>query len=348
MRDYKILDEALLSVAWAGPDLRNGLTNHGSMAMEALCAMGCGDAVARWLERYRKGMCVRPRSRAPISQADWHETLGRADRFADWRNLFERELKEASWHTVLDRWTSRLAPGISAAATHGVIRVGHAARSLADSETSPRIAELADGLALWAATYQELPTDFSVTPRVSRPRRAILKVPLVPVQQRKFTGTITSSLKALDTFSEFAPAIALASLEGDPYSAISELTATFARVFLANAHDTLSAIVFVHGVTSAAALRPLLPYLGEVTTRRALRYSWQAACGLYAAFGSQPMPTGAIEAPRESRDALADMAVANGDEHAIKFTEACLREHSLSPSPEYLAAARCALALLRE
>jgi hypothetical protein len=121
------------------------------------------------------------------------------------------------------------------------------------------------------------------------------------LEQRKFTGTITSSLKALDAFSEFAPAIGLASLEGDRSSEISELTATFARVFLANAHDGLSAIVFVHEVTSATAFRSLLPYLGEVTTRRALRYAWQAACGLYAAFGRQPMPIGAIEAPRESR-----------------------------------------------
>jgi len=40
------------------------------------------------------------------------------------------------------------------------------------------------------------------------------------------------------------------------------------------------------------------------------------------------------------------MAIANGDEHAIKFTEACLREHELTPSPAYLAAARHAIGVL--
>jgi len=40
------------------------------------------------------------------------------------------------------------------------------------------------------------------------------------------------------------------------------------------------------------------------------------------------------------------MAVAHGDEHAIKFTETCLRHHALNPSPAYLAAARNALDML--
>jgi len=34
------------------------------------------------------------------------------------------------------------------------------------------------------------------------------------------------------------------------------------------------------------------------------------------------------------------MAIANGDEHAIKFIEACRREYDLNPSPAPLAAAR--------
>ena len=36
---------------------------------------------------------------------------------------------------------------------------------------------------------------------------------------------------------------------------------------------------------------------------------------------------------------LIDRAVATGDEHAIKLTEACLREHAQRPDPVYLQAA---------
>ena len=60
----------------------------------------------------------------------------------------------------------------------------------------------------------------------------------------------------------------------------------FARVLLENAHDTLTAIVFVHGVTSVAALGNLLPHIdARDRARAALPYAWQAACGLYATFG---------------------------------------------------------------
>ena len=49
--------------------------------------------------------------------------------------------------------------GICAAATHGVIRTGHAARSLEQRESPLRVRELAEGLGYWAATYEELPGD---------------------------------------------------------------------------------------------------------------------------------------------------------------------------------------------
>jgi hypothetical protein len=39
------------------------------------------------------------------------------------------------------------------------------------------------------------------------------------------------------------------------------------------------------------------------------------------------------------REDLVGRAVAAGDEHAIKFTEVCLREHAISPAPVFLAAA---------
>ncbi len=136
-------------------------------------------------------------------------------------------------------------------------------------------------------------------------------------------------------------------MSGDPSRLISELTETFMRVYLANARDFLRALVFVHGVTSAAALRHMLPYLSDATARDAARFAWQAGCALYAAFGIKPAPANEIEPPRESNATLIDMAIANGDEHAIKFTEACISEHALNASPAYLAAARHAIDMLR-
>lgn len=345
MKNYSIMEPALEFLAPYGPDLRNGLTNHAPMAVEALAALGRADAVMSWLEHYSKGMLPRPVARERIEQEHWRIVLGKTERVADWNAFFENELKDASWREVLARWTARLAPGFCASAMHGIIRVGHGARSLSESETPARIRELADGLGYWAAAYQTLPTIQNATAPL-RAQEALAKVPIVPLAQRKFSGTIVSSLEALDEFPDFASVIGLLEVKPDPAQAISDVTETFARVYLANAHDVLSTIVFIHSITGVVALRSLLPYLPDTTTREALRYAWQGSCALYSAFGKSPAPSNEIEAPRESRDALIDRAVANGDEHVIKFTEACLREYDLDPSAAYLAAARHSIDML--
>ena len=345
--DYTALDPALEIIHRSSPDLRNGNSNHAPMAAEALCAMGRADAVARWLDGYRNEMMPRETPHLRIARDDWRGALGRVERVADWPAFFENELNKAPWREVVERWTARLAPGICGAATHGVIRAGHAVRGLAESESPARRHELADGLGYWATTFQTLPADFSAPAVAMTPREAIFKVATVPRERRRYAGSIASSLQGLEEFPEFAPAIGLIGVSGDPSRLISELTETFARIYLANARDFLSALVFIHGVTSAAAIRNLAPYLSEATARDAARFAWQAGCALYATFGRTPVPANEIEPPRESNDTLIDMAIANGDEHAIKFTEACISEDTLNPSPIYIAAARHAIGMLR-
>jgi hypothetical protein len=342
---YAILDDALESIADAGPELANGLTNHAPMAIEALCALDRADAVRPWLDHYRRAMLPRPPTIERIAREAWRPALARPERFADWRELILDELRETAWSDVLDRWVLWLAAGISASAMHGVIRVGHAVRALAQSITPPRLDELASGIAYWASTYQALPTRLDGQIAID-PRQAIAQVAVVPVEQRKFAGTITSSLEALDEFPAFAPVIGRAKLDGDTATAISHLTETFANVYLANAHDVLTTIVFIHGVTSATAVRSLIPHVSASTARALLPYLWQAECALYATFGARPAPADPVAPPPESRDTLIARAVANGDEHVIKFTETCLREDAINPSPIYRAAARHAIKMI--
>jgi hypothetical protein len=56
----------------------------------------------------------------------------------------------------------------------------------------------------------------------------------------------------------------------------------------------------------------------------------------------EPLPAASPLAPGD----LADLAVAAGDEHAIKLTEACLRLHAETPDPVFLHAAARASELL--
>ena len=346
METAAALDAGLAFLAPYGPDLTNGMTSHAPMVIEALESLGRADAVGAWLERYRSQLTPRPAPREAIALEAWRAVLGREERTADWMALLRNELTEAPWTEVLARWVARLAPGFCASATHGVLRVAHAARSLARRETPLRRAELADALGAWAATYQTLPVPARRSSGRLAASEAIRAVPLQPAGERTFRGSIVSALAGLDGFAPFAPVVDLLDVSGPPERAVSALTRTFAHVYLANARDVLGTIVFAHGVTSAAAVRSLLPYLDAGAAQELLRYAWQAGAALYATFGSAPPIAPESTAPPPARAALAAAAVAHGDDHAIKLTEACLREHALAPDPVYLRVAEHALAAL--
>jgi Questin oxidase-like len=336
---YVSLDDALETLAPYGIELKNGNSNHAPMVAEALCALGRPDVVMPWITRYRERMLPRFSASVRIGREDWRGALGERARFADWSIFFAEELHERPWREVLDHWMERLAPGFCAAATHGVIRVGHAARGLVDSETPPRLSELADAFASWAATYQELPANGQAVNGRLTPREAIARVPVVPSDRRGKAGNITATLRVLDDMAEFAPAIGLIDTDRDLAPFVAELTEVFARVYLANAHDIRTTIAFIHGVTSPAALGNIAPEISERTARAALRYAWQSGCGLYACFGGGIATAEALDPREADRDWLVERAIAHGDEHVIKFTEACLHRDTLSPSPVYIAAA---------
>ena len=90
----------------------------------------------------------------------------------------------------------------------------------------------------------------------------------------------------------------------------------------------------------------IAPHVGDAAAQSLARYAWQAGCGLYAAFGGAGMKDDIDGGDGDPR-VLVDQAVENGDEHVIKFTEACLARHKIAPSPAYLAAIRHAFGIVR-
>jgi hypothetical protein len=342
-RDDGALDLALERLARTDPEYRGGLANHGPMAVEALVTMGRGDAVARWVEEYAGRLDPARPSRDPIPASGWEQVLGRRELVADWAVFFRRALAEAPWRHVLREWVPRLAPGFVAVATHGVIRTGHAARALGARETPPRLHELAEGLAYWAANFVRLP-ESDVPSGAARPSDAVSGLELLPASERRSGGFITARLAGLRGFAPFRDVAARVAVTGDPSLFFSDLAETFARVYLANATPG-KLITFVHAVTGPSAARLLLPFVDDAGARGLMRYAWQAAAGLYVAMGDGtgvPPPEGG----RLDAATLVERAVANGDEHAIKLTEACLREDELRPRPVFRIAAADAIARL--
>jgi hypothetical protein len=328
-----VIEEALAVFAGCGPEFGTGLSNHGPMAAEALIALGRGDAVEPWAARYRKRLRDRPAHVGPIPADGWEAALGQVERVSDWEDLFAARFDQAPWPEVVDTWVARLAPGLMSAATHGLIRTGHAVRSLIAEETPERRTELVVALAYWAARYQLLPgKPGPVAPQA--PSAALAGLPIMPPQMRSRRPTsIFSAVQELDAFPPFAEAIDLAAPGDDIPAFLTDLTAVMARCYLENAGP--ASIPYVHTVTAPSALRMLLPVLSPATARLAARYAWQSCAAIHSR-AHYPHPF-ALPAEPPSRDDLIDRAVFSGDEHAIKFTEACLREHALNPDPVFLA-----------
>ena len=332
------IDEILDLISFAGAELVNGNASHGPMAAEALFALGRDEAALPWVESYRNRLTFRPAPTARISREDWREHLGKRDRLGDWIQFFQNELAEHPWQSVLSEWVPRLAPGLMAAAAHGLIRTGHAARSLSNGETRQRIHELAQGLGYWAARYYVLPGTPSEENAGYSPASGLEHVRRLHGPDFDASGSITRQIQGLESHPEFESTVDLVDTGTDVSRFISSLTETFAGVYLANRKDL---IAFVHAVTAPSALRLLAPYLSESDGRRAARYAWQGCAAIYSWYSTAPPTDSAqFEAPGEGTQELIDRAVAAGGAHSIKFTEACLREYALNPRPVYLVAAR--------
>jgi hypothetical protein len=338
--NVEVIDEALEMMAMLGP-----LSNHGPMASEALVALGRTDRVTAFVEAYTKRFrSPYPESRQSVTRENWREALGNPGRFTDWTTFFTREMQETPWSQVLKEWSSVLAPGLSAAAAHGLIRTGHAVRSLSVKETAQRRRELAEGLSTWAAYYQLLPTAQDDRSKKYKPAQAIDHVPLLPTQKRA-SGSIMVGLRSLNDFGTFSNVANLVEPAIDPAQFLSEVTETFATAYLKNVTQR-NFITLLHSVTGTTALRSILPYLSPAATQSMLRYGWQTGAALYS-IAAIESSNGLPQAADIKRDDLIDRAVATQEEHAIKFTEACLREYALNPKLVYLQAAHDGVGRLR-
>jgi hypothetical protein len=341
-----VLDESLGRFAVTGPEYGGGLSNHGPMAAEALVRLGRADAVGHWVDGYLRRLDEAPRSSARVTSENWRDALGARGRVADWEAYLGEQLGCEPWRDVLARWWPRLLPGVAAAATHGIIRTSQAARSLADAAddapSGPRHAELARALGYWAASYVELPG--SVRPGgdldVADAVRALPVLPAPPAGGL-ISGRLMAGLQAQPGFGAAASRIRR---PDDPAEALRALAGEFTTLFLG--YGRAQPITFLHAVTAPVAAHSALPLLPPALARPTYDALWQVAAALYSVHAGgvtrEPLPAGPPPAPQD----LADRAVATGDEHAIKLTEACVRLYAHTPDPVFLHAAARASDLL--
>ncbi|MDG4862213.1 hypothetical protein P8605_29130 [Streptomyces sp. T-3] len=296
------VNDALERVACHGPLWGPGFAYHAPMAAEALAALGYYDEVPRWIERHGTVRAQLPipdakESLIGAAPAEQDAALGDFARFTDWTQLFETELREAPWRTVLERWWPRLLTGMSGILGHGVIRAAHAARSLSvvSDPTAAQLHELAQGLALWAACHATPPVPAAFGPLADAPQQP------EPEEVRPALVAATASVAGM-----------LADCEPSP------------------------TIPVMHAVTIPMAVDIVLPLLPLSLHQQTYHHALATSSVLLHRFSAHLAPASAAPVHRVAPSLAAgiEAAVETGDEHAIKMAEVCVRSVAAHPGDE--------------
>jgi hypothetical protein len=322
-----------------------GFACHGPMGAETLSTLGHDDLVPAWVEAYKSRHqpldAPPPKDRIdPDDDTSWRPALGDMARVSDWEATFRRELDAQPWPVVVACWAPRLLPGYAGALTHGLIRVAHAVRAL-PAESPPSdlaLGELAKGLAYWSATFKALPG----RPHLAGPLPLADAVAALPRPDEPWTALEAGTFARLAQLDGFPAAVQALAPPSSRHEALSDLTAAFCRMIPTTSGGAV--VGLVHTVTPVAAVRTLLPHVRDLTINVLYAQLWHVSAAIACGFAAPPPEedTGiapAHEAPAPSPDELVARAVEHQDTHALKFAEACAREHALRPDPAYLLAA---------
>jgi hypothetical protein len=300
------------------PEYGGGLCNHLPMALVALDQMGATPgrlndyrrSHVSWLEALPAGEAA-PTGAWPFRKAD-HGA------FRDLRADFRQRIADQGWENVVRAALPELAPGLSAAAFHGLIRT-------AMGVTGRHEGEIAAGLAYWAAHWQRLGVALGAPAAMapSADPRALLDRlhddPRFAFDPKKAPGLIDDTLLAVGALGGFGEVIDWL----DPGASNLAGIACTAGALYGQTGDFTA----LHTVTATQAVAALLPYVDE--PKVLLPWLWQGLAAAYIAIGRPALPE--VETMESWRAAdtpawpdLLRSAVAQEDEHSVKLCYAAL------------------------
>jgi hypothetical protein len=275
-----------------------------------------------------------------ITEDAWGNALGVGRRIGDWTDYFCRQVSELPWRQVLVTWWPRLLPGIAAGATHGVIRVGHAVRTLARGDQSQAAqAELAHGLAFWAARARPLPGLTAPSGGLDA-GTALRDLPRLADQ----SGLIAHRLDRLADLRGWPASLAALRAPETPDDVparLAELVDAAALQYLGHGHA--SPVLLVHTATAPNAVLHTLPLLPRDQWLRSYAAAWAASAAVIATYAPKavaPSDTGATApAGDDPAAALLDLAAGHADEHVLKFADTVVEVYERTGDPAALTAA---------
>lgn len=297
-------DNCLERLLGYGPEYAGKLSNHGPMALEALLCLGRADAFVGYVDLVVQKL--EPTTRIYKAADDWGQ-----------------QLREA---------LPDLLALAGAQAGHGLLRVGHAVRTLELTDTPIRRRELTAALEYWATGA---PLQAPIAFAGSEPLVDVAgQLPRLSPEQ-KSDGLLIHNLEAaaalppvVDLMSQIAPATDIEArfLELAEMACVAE-----------TANPGTGAFALLHGVTVPMVASTLLKYLDDAGQRHleaaVVGFVVAAIVGFDEAHS--PVESSQVHSGAEPDllDSAARRAVETADDHDIKYVEACSRLFAARPSP---------------
>jgi Questin oxidase-like len=298
----QLLDQSLRLDA----EYRRNLASHLPMALTALARLGAADArLADFANCYAKRLHPAPPPEPWPAGEPWKGRFGDPRAWPAYRSLFNEWIDDEGAPAVLAQALPALIGGVGAAAFHGPIRTAYA---IAAGHSH----ELADALAYWACRWFAL----GVSPTEGRARDAAIVLARLNIAKPR-QPLIAERMAQVAEQPGFA-GIAAAFCVDDPDATLAQLAALAARLYAASGNFTV-----LHLVTSAHALRVLLPWLDVDERSQAVGLYWLAYAAGHAASGLTRHASAAAPVALRPWPEIVSQAIASDDDHFIKLVDSC-------------------------
>jgi Questin oxidase-like len=313
------------------PEYRGGLSNHLSMGLYSLSALGGSSAqLQRFAESQWPALEALPKQPGPgVTRENWSRWLGKAEALNGFRAFFAAEILRLGRAAALHRYLPRLLPGIAAGAFHPLIRTAYGVRFGDDQE-------VADGLSYWATAFLPL-GPLGLAGRERDPRVLFAQIHERPtLAGLDLPGRlITGRMRAAAALPDFAAAVdALSPSDGG----LAGIAALVARLYLQSGDFTA-----LHAVTGTHAYRLLSPYVEPPA--EGFRYFWQALAAAYISVGA-PRLLEPPASPTPAWEPTLRQASTSLDAHDLKLVDIAHEEESFYKDGIYRRAAARRLNLL--
>jgi len=298
----QLLDQSLRLDAEYGQNL----SSHLPMGLTALARLGAADArLADFAQCYARRLRPKPPSEPWPAGEPWKSRFGDPRAWPAYRSLFNEWIDDEGAPAVLAQALPALMGGVGAAAFHGPIRTAYA---IAAGHSH----ELAEALAYWACRWFAL----GEPPTAGRERDAAAVLARFDFAKPR-QPLIAERMAQVANQSAFAGIAATFCID-DPDTTLAQLAALAARLYAATDNFTV-----LHLVTSAHALRVLLPWLDVDERSQAAGLYWLAYAAGHAASGLTHRASAAAPVALRPWPEIVSQAIASDDDHFIKLVDSC-------------------------